>query len=126
VGRPFSLIASIVLTGSASAGLKPFGVPPEGRDVLLVIHAPGLWLLGDQRQTVHVPANSDSEPVMFELRADQPGVRTMSVTAWIGGSYLGEMRFDIMAERDQPAATYRDLLSEITTEPTQGPGKVVN
>jgi hypothetical protein len=120
VREPFSLLASIVLAGPASAGLKPFDVPPAGRDVLLVVHAPGLRLLGDQRQTVHVPAGSDSERVMFELRADQPGVRTVSVTAWIGGSYLGELRIDVVAERDQPAGTHRDLLAEITTEPTEG------
>ena len=93
VGKPFSLLASIVLAaGPASAELEPFDVPPEGRDVLLVVHAPGLRLLGDQRQTVHVPADGDSEPVMFELRADAPGPRPVSVTAWLGGSYLGELR----------------------------------
>ena len=46
VGKPFSLLVSIVMAGPASAGLKPFDVPPEGRDVLLVVHAPGLRLLG--------------------------------------------------------------------------------
>ena len=74
VGKPFSLLVSIVLAaGPASAELEPFDVPPEGRDVLLVVHAPGLRLLGDQRQTVHVPADGDSRPVMFELRADDAG-----------------------------------------------------
>ena len=120
VGKPFSLLASIVLAGPASAGLKPFDVPPEGRDVLLVVHAPGLRLLGDQRQTVHVPADGDSEPVMFELRADTPGPRSVSITAWIGGSYLGELLVEITAERDRPPGPHREVLAEITTEPTEG------
>ena len=64
VGKPFSLLVSIVLAGPARAGLKPFDVPPEGRDVLLVAYAPGLRLLGDQRLAVHVPADGDSEPVV--------------------------------------------------------------
>ena len=76
-------------------------MPPEGRDVLLVVHAPGLRLLGDQRQTVHVPADGDSKPVMFELRADTPGPRPVSITAWLGGSYLGELLVEITAERDR-------------------------
>jgi hypothetical protein len=121
VGEPFSLLASIVLTaGPGSAVLKPFDVPSEGQDVLLAVYAPGLQLLGHQRMTVHVPADGDSEPVMFELRADEPGVRTVSVTAWIGGSYLGELLVDITAERDHPAAKHRNFLAEISTEPTAG------
>jgi hypothetical protein len=121
VGEPFILLASVVLAaGPSSVALKPFDVPSVGRDVLLVVHAPRLRLLGPQRQTVHVPANDDSEPVMFELRADQPGVRTVSVTAWIDGSYLGELLVDVTAERDHKAGAQRDVLAEITTESTQG------
>ena len=75
VGKSFSLLVSIVLAGSSANELEPFDVPPEGRDVLLVMHAPGFRLLSDQRQTVHVPAERDSRPVMFELRADSPGAR---------------------------------------------------
>ena len=56
VGKPFSLVVSIILAaGPSSAELERFDVPPEGRDVLLVLHAPGLRLLSDQRQPVHVP-----------------------------------------------------------------------
>ena len=120
VGKSFSLLASIVLAGPASAGLKPFDVPPEGRNVLLVVHAPRLRLLGDQRQTVHVQSGSDSERVMFELRADAPGPKQVSITAWIGGSYLGELLVEITAERDHPAGPHRDVLAEITTEPAEG------
>jgi hypothetical protein len=121
VGEPFSLLASIVVAaGPSAAALKHFDVPAEGRDVLLVAYAPGLRLLGHQRLTVHVPADGDSEPVMFELCADEPGVRTVSVTAWIGGSYLGELRVDITAERARPAGTLRDALAQVSTEPTAG------
>jgi RNA polymerase sigma factor (sigma-70 family) len=122
VGEPFGLLASIVLgPGTGSAMLKPFGVPREGRDVRLEAHAPpGLRLLGRRLLTVHVPADGDSEPVMFELRADEPGVRAVSVTAWIDGSYLGELRVDITAEHGHPAGIYRDVLAEIATDPAEG------
>jgi hypothetical protein len=120
VGEPFSLLVSIVTTGPASAGLKPFNVPPGGRDVLLVVHAPRLQLLGQQRATVHVPSDGDSEPVMFELRADAPGPQRVSVTAWLGGSYLGDLLVEVTAERDGPSGTNRDVLAEIATEGVSG------
>ena len=120
LGRPFILLVSIVLEGPASAALKHFDVPPEGRDVLVAAHAPGLRLLGDQRLTVHVPHDGGSEPVMFELRADAPGPRSVSVTARLGGSYLGELLIDITVERDRLAGPHREVLAEIATEPAEG------
>ena len=61
VGKPFSLLASIIQDNAGAAvQLQPFSVPAEGRDILLVLNAPGLWLLGDQRLTIHVPAAGDS------------------------------------------------------------------
>jgi patatin-related protein len=121
VGEPFGLVASIVLAaGPSSTALKSFDVPSEGRDVLLEVYAPGVRLLGPRLLTVRVPADGDSEPVMFELRADEPGVRTVSVAAWIAGSYLGELRVDITAERDRPVGPPRDLATQIASEPTEG------
>jgi hypothetical protein len=120
VGEPFSLLVSIVLSGPASVRLKAFDVPPEGRDVLLVLHAPGLRLLGHQRMTIHVPPEGDSEPVMFELQANTPGPRSISVTAWIDGSYLGELLIEISVGGNPPHGTNRDVLAEITMEPANG------
>lgn len=120
MGKSFSLLARIVSSGPASAMLKAFDVPPQGRNVLLVVHAPGLRLLGDQRLTAHVPAEGDSEPVMFELRADEPGPRSVSVTAWLGGSYLGELIVEITAEHGREPGPHRDVFAEIATEPTEG------
>jgi tetratricopeptide (TPR) repeat protein len=120
VGEPFSLLASIVLRRVGGVELKTFDVLPEGRDVLLVVHAPGLRLLGRQRLKVHVPADGDSEPVMFELQADAPGTRRVSVTAWLAGSYLGELLVEITAERDRPPTSERNVLAEINTEPADG------
>ena len=57
---------------------------------------------------------------MFELRADAPGARSVSITAWLGGSYLGELIVEITAERDHPAGPHRDVLTEISTEPAEG------
>jgi hypothetical protein len=121
VGKAFSLLVSIVLeAGPGTAELEPFDVPAEGQDVLLVAHAPGLRLLSDQRLTVHVPAEANSKPVMFELRSDESGVRRVSITAWIGGSYLGELLVEITAEHGRPPGRHRDMHAEIATKPIKG------
>lgn len=120
VGKPFSLLVSVVLVGPDHAALDRFDVPPGGTDVLLSLHAPGLRLLSDQRQTVHVPENADSRPVMFELRADEPGPRTVFITAWLGGTYLGQLEVAVSAERGNPAAPHRDVRAEIATEFVRG------
>jgi hypothetical protein len=119
VGRPFSLVASIVQASTGTAArLLPFAVPAEGQDVLLVLHAPRLRLLGDQRLTVHVPASGDSSPVMFELRADEEGPRSISITAWLGGSYLGELVVEITA--GQADGQHLEFRAEIGTESSEG------
>lgn len=120
VGRPFSLLVNIVMAGEPASRLEPFGVPAGGRDVLLVAQAPKLRLLGDERQTVHVPATGDSRPVMFELRADEPGPRQVSVSAWIAGTWLGELQVEVVAEAGSSLGPHRDVLAEVTTEPVDG------
>jgi hypothetical protein len=122
VGKPFSLLTGIVQAsvGAAVAPLIPFTVPPAGQDVLLVIYAPGLRLLGDQRLTVHVPAAGASSPVMFELRADAEGPRSISITAWLGGSYLGELLVEVTAGRGQADGEDRQFSAEINAKPSDG------
>jgi hypothetical protein len=44
----------------------------------------------------------------------------VSITAWIGGSYLGELLVELTAEHGQPVGQDRDVRKEIDTEPTEG------
>jgi len=120
-GETFSVLAGIALDPRGGAPLKSFAVPPGGRDVLLVLHAPGLEVLSAQRQTVRVPAAGDSEPVMFELRASAPGPCRLSITAWIGGTYLGELAIDLTVVRFRlRRAGNRDLGAPVDVTPAAG------
>jgi hypothetical protein len=44
----------------------------------------------------------------------------VSITAWIGGSYLGELLVEITAERHHPAGPHRDISARIAIEPAEG------
>jgi hypothetical protein len=123
-GQVFSLLVSVVRSVGAppgsSAPLKPFEVPASGRQLMLLIDAPGLRVLGQHRQMVLVPPGGDSEPVKFDLIGDRPGPQRMSVTAWDGGSYLGELAIEISVERDSPARPDRTVISEAREGRTDG------
>lgn len=121
-GEPFSLLASIVVRdlGAGSAALKPFDVGPNGADVLLVLNAPRLSVLGPPRQVVHVPPAGDSEPVMFELLAYSPGPQQANITAWLGGTYLGQLTVEVTADVKPGRYPHREVLSEIDAVRVEG------
>jgi hypothetical protein len=69
---------------------------------------------------LHVPAEQDSTPVIFGLRADRAGPWQVYVTAWIDGSYLGELVVEITAESGRPHGPHHDVLAEIEMESAEG------
>jgi hypothetical protein len=117
-GQIFSLLVSVVRSGGAP--LKPFEVPASGRLLALIIDAPGLRVLEDHRRAVLVPPGGDSEPVKFDLVGDDPGPRKVSVTAWDGGTYLGELAVEVSVERDGQSRPDRTAISEAREERTDG------
>jgi len=120
-GRPFSVLVRVVSApGAGATALMHLDVPAQGTDVLLVLHAPGLEVLNDQRQQLHVPQGGNSEPARFDLRSPAPGLRPVSVTAWHGGSYLGELRIDIAVDAEGRDGPSRDVLGEVTIRPVPG------
>jgi molecular chaperone DnaK len=123
-GRVFSVLVSVVRSVGAppegGAPLSPFDVPTGGRHLALILYAPGLRVVDDHRQTVLVPPSGDSEPVKFDLIGDDVGLRRISVTAWDGGSYLGELIMEISVERDGPARPDRTAIGEAREGRTEG------
>ena len=117
-GQVFSLLVSVVRSGGSP--LKPFEVPIGGRLLALIIDAPGLRVLDDHRQTVLVRPGGDSEPVKFDLIGDNPGPQRIWVTAWDGGSYLGELAVEMSVELDSRARPDRTAISETREERTDG------
>jgi CHAT domain/Protein kinase domain len=123
-GEPFSVLASIVRAATAgrTAQLKPFAISQHGTGIRLVLDAPGLVVVGPQRQEVRVRPGQDSEPVMFELRADEPGPVQFEVSAWDAGSYLGRLAIETTVLRDavDRGRPPRDFIAEIDDESREG------
>lgn len=121
VGEPFSVLVSIVRQTTGGVPLKSLHVGYRGQDVLLVLHAPGLQVLTGQRQVLHVPFASDSEPVMFELQANVPGPCQLSVSAWVSGTFLGDLTIETTASRHrQRRDGHRDFIADVETTAVEG------
>ncbi|WP_406514052.1 CHAT domain-containing protein [Streptomyces sp. NBC_00161] len=90
-------------TGDAGAALRPFRLGPDGARLLITAHAPGLLALGDLQQELLVSPGRDSDVLRFGLRTMAPGLHTVTVRAFHGGTFLGELRVQISVQADTPA-----------------------
>jgi hypothetical protein len=120
-GRRISLIVQIRLTRAlASAPLKPLEVPSEGREVTIIVTAPGLVTLNDLEQELHVPAAADSEPIRFAFMAGRTGLHQVILRAFAGGTFLGELALEVSVEVGaslEEGSPRSALLDGLTAEP---------
>lgn len=100
VGQRIPLLVGISLTAGAgaTAPLRPFTIPDEGRRIVVAISAPGFELLSDADQELIVPASRDSDPLHFALRAIVPGLHRVKVDAFASGTFLGRLELQVSAE----------------------------
>ncbi|MFJ5774456.1 CHAT domain-containing protein [Streptomyces sp. NPDC093094] len=75
--------------------LRPLHVPPDGADILVTVHAPGLVVLGELQQELHIVPGRDSDVLLFRLKAPRPGLHQATVRAFRGGTFLGEVTCQI-------------------------------
>jgi CHAT domain len=121
-GRRLSVIVHITLAEQAdglSSRLKRLDVPPEGRTVTITVSAPGLAPYDDLEQDLQVPADGDSEPVRFGFRAARVGLHTVTVRAFAGGTFLGELAAQISVEVGaalEEGATHRAAMATLASE----------
>ncbi|GAA3481735.1 hypothetical protein GCM10018966_062660 [Streptomyces yanii] len=81
--------------GGGSAPMRPIRLPPQGAQLTITVHAPGLRVLGDLQQQLTVYPGRDSEMLHFGLRTTVAGLHRVTVRAFRGGTYLGEVRCQI-------------------------------
>ncbi|WP_063804121.1 CHAT domain-containing protein [Streptomyces bungoensis] len=92
-GRVVPLQVRIVQSGTDGRGgrLRPFAIPSGGARVLVTLHSPGLIVLDELQQELHVMPGRDSDVLLFRLKAPAPGLHRVTVRAFRGGTFLGEV-----------------------------------
>ena len=89
--------------GDVGVALRGFALPAEGARLLITVHAPGLLAIEDLQQELTVVPGRDSDVLRFGLRTTTTGLHTVTVRAFHGGSFLGELRTQISVDADVPA-----------------------
>ncbi|MEU8217815.1 CHAT domain-containing protein [Micromonospora taraxaci] len=88
-GRP-------VHPGGMVAPMPRLLVADGGTPVTVTVHAPaGLHADGPLQQTVLVLPDDDPDPIRFGFGARTTGLHRVDVTAWAGGTFLGEVSVEV-------------------------------
>jgi hypothetical protein len=124
VSARISLLVRITLIGvSGSAQLKDLHVGPSGATVTITASAPGLVPLGDLEQDLAVPFADDSEPVRFGFLTTRPGLHSVDVRAFAGGTFLGELTLQVSVESGAALEEGRSRVAVLTGLASE-PGEV--
>ncbi|MGH3622235.1 MAG: hypothetical protein ACRDQ5_10655, partial [Sciscionella sp.] len=90
----------------------------------MLLHAPAFTALTPPRQTLIAPADGDSAWVLFDLEAGEaPGRHTIAVTAYLGGTLLGELSIEVTIDPHATGADDKRMAAALSTAPAQ-PGDV--
>jgi molecular chaperone DnaK len=97
-----------------SASLKGFKPEPDGTAVTVIVQAPAqLRPMEALEQVIVVPPSGDSEPTRFAFRAEQPGLFKVRVTAFIGGTFVGELGAEISVEANGQRVDGHTLVADL-------------
>jgi hypothetical protein len=104
-GRTLPLHVQVVCGAGPGAPLRAFRIPEEGAVLGITVHAVGLRALSDLHQELTVYPRQDSDVARFLFKADVPGLHEVTVRAFRGGTFLGELRCQVSVE---PGGVTRD------------------
>ncbi|MFF4833243.1 NACHT domain-containing protein [Streptomyces sp. NPDC001315] len=94
-GREVPLHVQIVRGSGRGVPLRSFSIPRDGARVLVTLHAPGLVVVDELQQELQVVPGQDSDVLRFRLKAPTPGLHQVTVRAFRGGTFLGEVNCQI-------------------------------
>jgi hypothetical protein len=105
--------------------MKSFETKPDGTKITLIVQAPaGLRPTEQSEQVLTVPPTGDSEPARFAFRAERPGLFRIGVTAFAGGTFVGELVVELSVEtRTRRAGSLRTVKAHLESLRTD-PGEV--
>jgi len=113
----FSLLVRIAVNlprqPRLSAPIKGFVPEPSGTAVTIIVQVPAqLRPIEALEQVLIVPPQGDSEPARFAFRAERPGLFKVRISAFIGGTFLGELAAEISVEAHAQRTERRTLVSD--------------
>ncbi|MGW1288012.1 NACHT N-terminal Helical domain 1-containing protein [Streptomyces sp. NPDC002586] len=102
-GRTLPLHVQVVCdTAGRGALLRAFRVPEDGAVLEITVHAPRMVARSDLHQELTVYPRRDSDVLRFVFEAIVPGLHEVTVRAFRGGTFLGEVRCQVSVEPDGP------------------------
>ncbi|MGW3891775.1 CHAT domain-containing protein [Micromonospora chokoriensis] len=129
-GQDLSVEVRLVTEGrsvhpdAVAARMPSLLVADVGTPVTVTVHAPaGLHADGPLQQTVLVLPDDDPDPIRFGFGARTTGLHRVDVTAWAGGTFLGEVSVEVSVADGGP---FRDGQPKTTPmgAPRARPGEV--
>lgn len=88
---PLQVRVSRETGNETSSLLRDFTVPAAGAELTLALHAPDFVIESARTQHLHLPANGDSDWVLWEVEPLEEGKFPLSIAAYNGAAYLGEI-----------------------------------
>jgi CHAT domain len=73
-------------------------------DISINVHGNGVEFIDSSIQTLHVPAKGESAPILFRLKAVEPGEHRLEITAWKGAAHIAGMTLTIRVDATALAA----------------------
>ncbi|MEU8154241.1 CHAT domain-containing protein [Micromonospora sp. NPDC048986] len=130
VGRDLSVEVRLVTEGrsvhpdAVAARMRSFVAAEAGTPVTVTVHAPaGLSADGPLQQTVLVLPNDDPDPIRFGFGARTAGLHRVDVSAWAGGTFLGEVSVEVSVADGGPFRDGRPTAAPLGA-PRARPGEV--
>ncbi|MBP2328011.1 hypothetical protein JOF56_008396 [Kibdelosporangium banguiense] len=106
---------------SGALQLRPFEVGERGTTVSVnAMPSEGLQGIGDLDRDLTIPPHMDSDPCSFSFSLVSPGLHSVVVRVFLGGTFLGEMSVQISVESDADTAdaeVYTAPIAPIDREP---------
>ncbi|WP_342707448.1 CATRA system-associated protein [Geodermatophilus poikilotrophus] len=126
LGQQIPLLVRVVVTPDPAAPGRLTGlgeVPPEGRRIVVTVSCGGLQPEGDTAQELLVPATGDSDAVLFMFRTMKPGLQIIRVSAFLDGTFLGELAAEVLVVASVASTRAHEVRSHMPLAATE-PGEV--
>ncbi|HET6253318.1 MAG TPA: CHAT domain-containing protein [Puia sp.] len=97
LNEEFGLTVQVDTTLESHGPAEQGALLPQGiqGDITINVHGNGVEFPDGSMKTLHIPALGPSAPLLFRLRATQPGEHRLEITAWNGSAHVAGVTLTI-------------------------------